>query len=199
MPLYFTHGAGNTPAMRISCDCGAFQAELTRFPDHTPGRLMCYCKDCQKFLEKLGRQDLLDAYGGTEIIPVYPSEIRIIQGQDQLVCNRLSPNGLFRWSTRCCNSPIGNTKAKLPWFGILHNAYRAADPAALDRLGPVRSRIYGRDAKGSPPFPIANKIGFKDTLTVLPFLARGMIGRKYKPSPFFADDHVSPIVPPRLL
>ena len=90
--------------MRIQCDCGGFQAELTHFPAHSPGRLMCYCADCQRFLEKIERKDLLDAYGGTEVVPVYPSEIRILQGEDLLVCNRLSPQGLFRWSTRCCNS-----------------------------------------------------------------------------------------------
>jgi hypothetical protein len=185
--------------MQVRCDCGAFQAELTDFPNHTPGRLMCYCSDCQRYLEKLGRQDLLDAYGGTEVIPVYPSEIRIIQGQEQLVCNQLSPDGIFRLSTRCCNSPVGNIRAKFPWFGILRNAYLAADPECLERLGPVRSRIYGRDAKGAPPFHISPKIGFKEMLTVLPFLVRGAFGGKSKNSPFFKADNVSPIVPPRLL
>ncbi len=185
--------------MQVSCDCGAFQAELTHFPAHSPGRLMCYCSDCQRYLKKLGRQDLLDAYGGTEIIPVYPNEFRIIQGQEQLVCNQLRPEGLFRWSTRCCNSPVGNIRAKFPWLGILHSAYSAADPKSLERLGPVRSRIYGRDAKGAPPFHIADKIGFKDMLTVLPFLARGALGGKYKNSPFFTVDNASPIIPPRLL
>lgn len=185
--------------MRIQCDCGAFQAELTHFPSHSPGRLMCYCADCQSFLEKIDRKDLLDAYGGTEVIPVYPNEIRILKGEDQLVCNRLSPQGLFRWSTCCCNSPVGNAQPKFPWFGILHNAYRAADPECLSRLGPVRSRIYGRDAKGEPPFPISRKLGFKDMLTVLPFLAKGFLGRKHKHSPFFNSDNVTPIVTPRLL
>lgn len=185
--------------MRISCDCGAFQAELTHFPAHSPGRLMCYCNDCQRYLEKLGRPELLDAYGGTEIIPVYPSEMRIIQGQEQLVCNQFSPKGLFRWSTRCCNSPVGNIRPKFPWFGILHSAYRAVDPGCLERLGPVRSRVFGRYASGEPPFPISNGLGFRDLLTVLPFLLRGKLGGKARNSPFLASDQISPIVPPRLL
>ncbi len=92
--------------MHARCDCGAFEAELTHFPAHSPGRLMCYCDDCQRFLEKLGRPELLDAYGGTEVVPVYPCEIHIIRGREQLVCNQLSPKGLFRWSSRCCNSPL---------------------------------------------------------------------------------------------
>ncbi|MFV0277258.1 MAG: DUF6151 family protein [Parahaliea sp.] len=183
--------------MHIQCDCGAFQVELTHFPAHSPGRLMCYCDDCQRYLEKLGRQELLDTWGGTEVIPVYPSEMRIVQGREHLVCNQLSPRGLFRWSTRCCNSPVGNTRAKFPWFGIPHNAYRAADPDCLERLGPVRSRIFGRYATAEPPFPVSDGLGFRDALTVLPFLARGMIGGKYKNSPFLAADNVSPIVEPR--
>lgn len=185
--------------MRISCDCKAFQAELTHFPTHSPGRLMCYCGDCQRFLEKLGREDLLDPYGGTEIVPVYPSEIRILQGQEHLLCNQLGPKGLFRWSTQCCNAPVGNSRARFPWFGILHSAYRAADPDCLERLGPVRSRIFGRDARGAPPFAISDRIGFRDALTVLPFVLRGKIGGKHKRSPFFKADGISPIVAPRLL
>ncbi|MCQ0969680.1 DUF6151 family protein [Paracoccus sp. TK19116] len=185
--------------MRISCDCGTFQAELTRFPDHTPGRLVCYCRDCQSFLNRLGRHDLLDDHGGTEVIPVYPSEIWIVSGVDQLQCNRLSPNGIYRWSVRCCNSPIGNMRAGIPWFGILHNAFHAADPNAPKRLGPVRARIYGRDAIGQPPFPISHKIGFRDMLAVLPFILKGRLAGKTKGSPFTQDDGITPIVEPRLL
>lgn len=185
--------------MRIQCDCGAFQAELTSFPAHSPGRLICYCADCQHFLEKIGREDLLDAYGGTEVVPVYPSEIRILEGEECLVCNRLTPKGLFRWSTRCCNSPICNVRPRFPWVGIFHSVYRAADPECLDSVGPVRSRIYGRDAKVQPPFPISERIGVRDMLIVLPFVAKGFISGKHNHSPFFEADNVTPIVPPRLL
>ena len=44
-----------------------------------------------------------------------------------------------------------------------------------------------------PPFPISRKIGFKDMLTVRPFLAKGLIGGKHRYSPFskptYAADH----------
>lgn len=160
---------------------------------------MCYCRDCQGFLDKLGRPDLLDDHGGTQIVPAYPAEIRILRGAEHLVCNRLSPEGLFRWSSGCCNSPIGNTRAKFPWFGLIHSAFRAADPQSLERLGAIRSRIFGRDARGTPPFPIPDRIGFRDMMVVLPFVAKGLIGRKHKGSPFFEADGRTPIRPPRLL
>ncbi|WBU59167.1 DUF6151 family protein [Paracoccus albus] len=185
--------------MQIQCDCGAFKANLTNFPANSPGRLMCYCDDCQHYLEKIDREDLLDAYGGTEVIPVYPSEISIAQGREQLVCNQLSRKGLYRWSTRCCNSPIGNIKVGFPWLGIFHSAVRAANPDYAEKLGPVKSRISGRYAKGEPPFKIASKIGFKDMLTVLPFVVKGKLTGKHKNSPLFEADNSTPIVPPRQL
>ena len=185
--------------MEISCDCRAFRAELTHFPANSPGRLVCYCRDCQHYLDRLDRADLLDPNGGTEVIPVYPGEVRILAGKDQLICNRVTPKGPFRWSTRCCNSPIANTQAKLPWCGIFRSAYLASDPDCLEGLGPVRARIYGRDAKGEPPAPVSDKIGFREMLAVLPFVMKGKVGRKYRNSPFFQADEVTPIIAPRML
>lgn len=185
--------------MKISCDCGSFTAELTHVPGHTPGRLVCYCRDCQSYLERLGRGDLLDPYGGTEVIPAYPSEVRFTSGTNQLVCNRLTADGLYRWSTRCCHSPIANTRPGFPWAGFLHNTLRAGDTDNLDRLGPVRSRIHGRDAKGQPPFRISDKIDLRDMLTVFPFLLKGKLGGKGKNSPFFKADGVTPIFAPHLI
>lgn len=185
--------------MRIQCDCGTLQAELTAFPHNSPGRLMCYCADCQAYLNRLGRAELLDDWGGSEVIPVYPSEFRIISGADKLCCNRLSARGLNRWSASCCNAPIVNTPAGFPWAGILRSAYDASDPAALDRMGKVRSRIMGKDAKPDAPFRISDKIGFADMLVVLPFIVKGKLLGKHKPSPFFAEDGKTPVVEPVLL
>lgn len=178
--------------MNIQCDCGKFKAELTGMPSHTPGRLACYCDDCQNFLIKIGRESILDAYGGTEIIPVYPSEFKILQGREFLKCNRLSQKGLNRWTTSCCNSPVGNTKANFPWVGIIHSAYRAADPQALESLGPIKSRIMGKYKKGNPPFEVSDKLKPKDALVVLPFILKGLILKKNKNSPFFDKDGKTP-------
>lgn len=68
--------------MNIQCECGKFRAELEKFPKNTPGRAICYCDDCQTYLHYLGRSDLLDSAGGTQIIPVYPSEMKVLQGLD---------------------------------------------------------------------------------------------------------------------
>ena len=81
--------------MEIQCDCGKFRAELTEFPNNTPGRLVCYCDDCQAFLNYIKRSELMDQNGGSEIIPAYPADIQIIAGKDFVQCVRLHSKGMF--------------------------------------------------------------------------------------------------------
>lgn len=185
--------------MIISCDCGEFEAKLTEFPNNTPGRLACYCKDCQAYLQKIDRADVLDEFGGTEVIPAYPKDVEFVKGVENLKCKRLSPNGLYRWSTQCCNSPIGNTRPGFPWVGIYHSAYKVKDPNALNTLGEIKSRIFGRDAKDGAQFKISNKIGFKAMLAVMPFILKGKIKKMSEPSPFYLADGKTPISEPELL
>jgi hypothetical protein len=187
--------------MEIQCQCGKFRARLKAFPNGTPGRLVCYCDDCQSYLRYLKRTDLLDAHAGTEVIPAYPADVEIVQGQEQLKCTRLSPAGLYRFSAACCNTPIANLRPGAPWAGFMRCVYTAGgDAQALDRqLGPVRSRIMGQFAKGTPPAGTPSKFDLKALLSVMPFMLKGMLLGKAKPSPFFADDGVTPIVAPRVL
>lgn len=185
--------------MHISCDCGQFKAQLPVFPKNTPGRLMCYCDDCQQYLQKLERTDLLDDYGGTEVIPVYPDDIQFLQGADKLQCNRLTERGNNRWSATCCNSPIANTPAGIPWVGVFHQTFTQADASYLDKLGSVRGRIHGLHAREGAPFKISPKIGFKDMLIVMPFIIKGKLFKKHLNSPFFETDNRTPVCEPRVL
>jgi hypothetical protein len=184
--------------MEIQCECGKFRAELTKFPKNTPGRLICYCDDCQSYLHYLKRDDLLDVNGGTEIIPAYPADIKIIAGKENIKCTRLSPKGLFRYSTTCCNTPIVNTDARRPWAGIHRRMYTTKEPDRLDKeLGPVKSRIMGKFAKGTPPPGTPQNIDLRGIGTVLPFIFKGVIFKKAKPSPFFENGES--ITPPHLI
>ncbi len=186
--------------MDIQCQCGAFRARLKAFPKNTPGRLVCYCDDCQTYARYLGRADLLDANGGTEVVPAYPADVEILQGQEHLKCTRLSPKGLFRFSTTCCNTPVANLQPGAPWAGFLRCMYTAKGTQGLDdALGPVRGRIMGRFAKGTPPAGTASKINLKAMASVLPFMLKGALTGKGKPSPFFAADGVTPIAQPYVL
>jgi hypothetical protein len=186
--------------MRIQCKCGGFQAELADFPRRTPGRLMCYCDDCQKFLLHIGRADLLDAAGGTEIVPVYPADATIVSGAQHLACTRLSAKGMHRFSTTCCGSPVGNTRPGTAWLGVQSSMFLAKDPQLLDRvLGGVKARIMGKFAKGPVPPGTPDTMNLKAALPVVPFMLKGALGRKGKPSPFLQADGRTPIVAPKVL
>ena len=181
--------------MQFQCECGQFRAQIIHFPANTPGRMMCYCDDCQTYLHHLGRADLLDPAGGTEIIPIYPSEIKILAGREKLKCTRLSPAGIFRWSTICCNTPVGNMRPKFPWMGLLERGFNVKEPRYLENtLGPIKNRILGKFARGTPPKGTSDKLEFKDMWVVLPFLLKGFLMGKSKNSPFFNSDAVTPIV-----
>lgn len=180
--------------MEIQCECGKFRAKLDSFPNNTPGRLVCYCDDCQSYLHHLKRGDLLDENGGTEIVPAYPVEVTILAGSENLKCTRLSPNGMFRFSTSCCNTPIGNTRPGWPWIGFFARTYNVKDPNTLAQaFGKVRSGILGRFAKGTPPAGTPKNYSFKGFISVMPFMLKGKLFGKSKPSPFFAEDGQTPI------
>lgn len=186
--------------MEIQCECGEFRAMLKAFPNGTPGRLVCYCDDCQMYLHHLKRTDLLDANGGTEVIPAYPADVEVLHGLERLKCTRLSATGTFRFYTSCCNTPIANTRPGEPWVGFLRCVYTAGDAHTLDQtLGPVRSRIMGRYAKGTPPVGTPQKFNLRAFLAVMPFMLKGKLRRKSRPSPFFAEDGVTAIVVPHVL
>lgn len=186
--------------MEIQCQCGQFRARLKAFPGNTPGRLVCYCDDCQRYLQHLGRSDLLDANGGTEVIPAYPADVEVLQGLEHLTCTRLSAKGTHRFSTSCCNTPVVNTRPGTPWAGFLRCMYTAADAEGPDQtLGPVRSRIMGRYAKGTPPAGTPDKFNLKAFLTVMPFMLKGKLLGKSAPSPFFVADGRTAVVVPHVL
>lgn len=182
--------------MQIQCECGAFRAQVRNFPRNTPGRLACYCDDCQTFAHQLNRADLLDSAGGTEVVPVYPADLQIVAGRDVLKCLRLSPDGLYRWYTSCCNTPVANMRPGFPWVGMVNRVFTVQDAGYLERtFGAVKSRIMGRYARGTPPSGTAEKIDFKGFMTVLPFIIKGVLTGRAKGSPFFAEDGRTPIVP----
>lgn len=179
--------------MKIQCDCGEFQAEISDGWKSSPGRLVCYCDDCQAFVNQIGRQDVLDEHGGTEVIPVYPSDITVLSGLDKLCHTVLSKKGPKRISTLCCNSPILNTRAKFPWAGIFNTALLAADKNSVGKFGKIKARIMGAFATSTPPYKVSNKIAPRDMLVVMPFILKGKIFGKHKQSPFFKEDGYSPV------
>lgn len=187
-------------SQQIRCSCGKFRAELTEFPKATPGRLQCYCDDCQLYMVQLGRTDLLGPSGVSEVIPTYPASFKIVAGQEHLKCTRLSANGMFRFSTTCCNSPVANTSPGTPWVGVMRSMYTQDDAQLPEKaVGNVRASIMGKFATGPVPAGVPAKMNFKGFVTVMPFMLKGFLGKKIMPSPFFKEDGKTPVVAPTIL
>ena len=68
----------------------------------------------------------------------------------------------------------------------------------LDKaLGPVKSRIMGKFAKGTLPAGTPQKFDLKGMSTVMPFIIKGILLGKSKSSPFFNNGEA--IVAPTIL
>jgi hypothetical protein len=173
--------------IELECLCGAVHGLARDVSAKTANRVVCMCADCQSFAHHLGRADLLDAHGGSDIIQLAPDAVSFDRGTDKIAALRLGPKGPYRWYATCCKTPLGNTaKPSLPFVGIVYEAFREArDPQRRDEVfGPSRASMYGRDAIGEPP-PGSTKlnIGFlAHTLRMI--LGWKLRGRAW-PHPFF--------------
>jgi hypothetical protein len=115
-------------------------------------RVVCYCDDCQAFIHHLGRADLLDAQGGTDIVQFAPAGVSFCEGQDHIVGIRLSPRGVYRWYANCCRTPLGNTlSTAIPFVGIVAQAFESDGQRPGELFGPAIGRIFGKYAIGRPP------------------------------------------------
>jgi hypothetical protein len=183
----------------LRCRCGEVRGLLANASPRTVNRVICYCDDCQAFAHQLGRADLLDAHGGTDIVQVAPSCLKFVEGQDRIVGLRLTPDGLFRWYTSCCNTPMGNTVSpRIPFVGIVAQAFDDAAQRPDDVFGKPIGAILGKYAIGDAP---AGSKGIK--LSLLVRAIRLVLGWRLRgqtwPHPFFRRDTREPIYPVSVL
>jgi len=138
--------------VELRCRCGEVRALVTGASRRTVNRVVCYCEDCQAFAHQLGRADLLDSRGGSDIVQVAPASLRFVQGQHRIVGLRLKPKGLFRWYANCCNTPVGNTLSPaIPFVGIVAQALENGTQRADDLFGTPTGAIMGKYAIGPAP------------------------------------------------
>src|SRR5215469_12035592 len=106
----------------LSCHCGRMRGIARAVSPSAGFRFVCYCKDCQAFARFLGRADILDAAGGTDIFQMAPARAKLMAGADAIKCISVSGK-VLRWYTDCCRSPIGNTAAdpRFPIVAIIHS------------------------------------------------------------------------------
>ncbi len=169
-------------SISLKCRCGAFEGEITEVSHALNKRSVCLCRDCQAFAQYLGYPPgMLDPNGGTEVVPFHPAKIKFTRGIENLNCVRLSSDGMIRWYTQCCKTPIANTmtSAKLPFAGVIHSILVSPD------LGPVYARFNGKYGYGTLPPGTLKNASLKIIVNSLRFLATGVIRQLQKPSPFF--------------
>jgi len=186
--------------LAIGCSCGSLKGVARGFAAARVNRVVCGCGDCQAYARYLGRADeLLDAYGGTDIFQMCPRDLAFTHGADRIACLRLTPNGALRWYADCCKTPIANTfsTSHMPFMGMVHACIdRSHDKRSLDdMLGPVRVRV------NNPAAPNESS-----TWALIPMLLRygGMLlwwrlRGDHKRSPFFNARTGAPIVAPRIV
>ncbi len=185
--------------VELRCRCGEVRARITDASPRTVNRIVCYCDDCQAFAHQLGRADLLDAQGGSDIVQLAPATFTFLQGQHRIVGLRLTPKGLFRWYASCCNTPVGNTVTPaIPFVGILAPAFDHATQRADDVFGRPTGALLGKYAIGEPP---AGSTG--PNLSVILGAVAKVLGWRLRgkawPHPFFVNGKREPVYPVTVL
>ena len=142
----------------LQCRCGAVRGVVADAAPGAVNRAVCYCDDCQAYLHHLGRTDLFDAHGGTDVVQVAPASLSFIQGKDRIQGLRLSPKGLHRWYASCCKTPLGNTVGPaMPFIGIVARVFDSASQKTDDVFGPPIGAVHGKFAVGDAPDGSADK------------------------------------------
>lgn len=182
----------------LRCRCGTVHGVARAVSPRTVNHGVCYCDDCQAFAHFLGRaDDLLDARGGTEIVQLSQARVAFTAGADRVAAMRLTPKGLMRWYSSCCNTPIGNTlpTPALPFIGMI----RAFMDAPQDALGPIRGRMFAERARGGrAAVPRDAPSDFAMLVRALPKILGWRLRGDHKRSALF-DAAGRPLVEPRVL
>src|SRR5215475_15672101 len=185
--------------IELRCRCGEVRGTITGASPRTVNRVTCYCDDCQAFAHQLGRADLLNDKGGSDIVQVAPATLSFTQGQDRIAGVRLSPKGLYRWHTTCCNTPVGNTLSPaVPFVGLTAQTFDGGARTVDTVFGAPLGAILGKYAVGQAP---AGSTGINLTLllrAITKVLGWRLRGRAW-PHPFFQLKTREPIYPLKVL
>jgi len=182
----------------LKCRCGTLKGSVGQ--SARVNRCICYCRDCQAFAHFLGRADeTLDAQGGTDIVQTLPATIAFTQGVDALACMRLTENGLLRWYSACCSTPIGNTLAnyKISFIGLVHDCLNFAGGSMDHSFGPVRMWVHTKNATAKMPSNSLAAVAGMARFAAM--LARARIDGSYKRTPFFNSEKGTPVATPKVL
>jgi hypothetical protein len=185
----------------LRCRCGRVRGVAREVSPSAGFRFVCYCTDCQTFARILGRPDVLDPAGGTDIFQMAPARVKVAAGADALACLRLSNRGVLRWYAECCRTPIANTAEgpRFPLVAVIHSFMDHEGRPRDEVLGPRLCRIFEGSAAGplppNPPPPPSLGPFVRRGAMVLRWWARGLA----RPTPFFDPRSGAPLSEPRVV
>lgn len=169
----------------LRCACGVWRASFLASPE-AGQHGTCYCDDCQAYARFLGRDDTLDAHGGTEVVQTWPARVIVEAGAEQLRRMQLSEKGLHRWFAGCCRAPIGNTFGpRWPFVGLIAKRVEASHRPELEALFGPAIGVQGRFAPGGCPPGVLPSANLRVIGGAAVTLARGWRKGAHQPSPFY--------------
>ena len=138
-------------SLSFQCQCGAVTGRLRAMSPARAVRFACCCDDCQACAHHLGRSDILDENGATDVCHVDSSRLEILTGIERLATVKVANlrlRSVLRWYCGSCKSPLFNTydTSKRSFLGII-----LANTALGDRdrlLGPSTGLIWRKFAVG---------------------------------------------------
>jgi Family of unknown function (DUF6151) len=185
--------------LQLECRCGMVRAVARGVTPQMGNHCVCYCDDCQAFPKALGRSDVVDANGGTDIFQLSQARLEFTHGLDRVAWLQLTPKGTARWYASCCNTPIGNTLPTrgVPFVGVIRAFIR--EPAG-DALGPIRARVFREFATGDvAAIPPDNQSRWTMFLRLAGLIISWRLRGDHKRSPFFDAASGAALKAPRIL
>lgn len=185
--------------LTITCQCKKLRLEVSTPAGLYNNHFVCMCDDCQAYAHHIGAAgEVLDENGGTDVVPVFPARLKIVEGANHLKCVRLTEKGIYRWYAGCCQTPIANSlPAKMGYIGLITNSFSKEDYKKY--LGPTKAMVFAQF--GKLPLPkgshrrTAPVLIFTAIRKILEMLVRGL----RKPNPFFDAATDAPVVEPHVL
>lgn len=121
----------------LHCRCGRVRGVASEVSPSAGFRFLCSCTDCQAFARLLGRPDVLDAAGGTDIFQMPAGRVTLAAGANALP---QLPRQVLRWYAECCRTPIANTAASAR-FSVLASLRRCEGDAPSSRSHVFTPRV----------------------------------------------------------
>ena len=184
---------------KLRCRCGTVTGVVSDASPSTLNRVICYCSDCQAFAHYLGRADLLNPQGGSDIVQAAPARVTFHSGTEHIAALKLSDKGPYRFYVDCCKTPIGNLVGPaVPFIGIVAQAFEGDGRSRDAMLGKPGGGIHGQDAVGSAP-PGTRKVRPRLLARALRLVIGWRLTGRSWPHPFFDRGSSAPRFPVKIL